>query len=489
MKKKMFKRAGVAVLSMAMLLSMGAVGAISASAYGTGYGGLTLNSTASEIKAYKVAEFTGGAWSWVTGIDTVTSSDMNTVTASGTADDAAALKTIADKLAKDSHLGSGTTLNATSENELPAGYYLIVSKGAGKIYQNKLVEVKANEGKTLNNDKASPITVNKTITGVETNKGGVISSTDNKKASAQNGATITYQIVTDIPTYSSQATIANMADYMIVDDYDDTFTDVAISSVVIDSTTPTNLTQVTTEDGIAGAENAGKYYYSAANIAEGNKGFTIKINKKSILDNGGKHVTVTFTAKLNTDARSNYEYPNDVDFTYDNTFNATGGTDTLESDAKVYSVPIEVFKYHDVSGQETAITSGDAVFKLKNTTTNVEYQENTNANGKAIFTSLPAGTYELTETTPPAGYKKIDTTITLVVTVGTDGSVNVTESGTPLTKDGIYFQRKVENTPQESLPGTGGMGTIMFTVGGAAIVLCAGFMFVIYMRKRRAEEE
>ena len=46
----------------------------------------------------------------------------------------------------------------------------------------------------------------------------------------------------------------------------------------------------------------------------------------------------------------------------------------------------------------------------------------------------------------------------------------------------------VENYPGQLLPGTGGAGTILFTVGGAAIVLLAGVLFVFYMKKRRIEE-
>ena len=64
--KKTFKRAGVAVLSMAMLLSMGAVGAMSANAAGesikvTASNGLTTND---DVKIYKVAAKTASGWEW-----------------------------------------------------------------------------------------------------------------------------------------------------------------------------------------------------------------------------------------------------------------------------------------------------------------------------------------------------------------------------------------------------------------------------------------
>ena len=37
--------------------------------------------------------------------------------------------------------------------------------------------------------------------------------------------------------------------------------------------------------------------------------------------------------------------------------------------------------------------------------------------------------------------------------------------------------------------GTGGIGTYLFTIGGAAMVLLAGVLFVIYMKKRETEED
>ena len=51
-----------------------------------------------------------------------------------------------------------------------------------------------------------------------------------------------------------------------------------------------------------------------------------------------------------------------------------------------------------------------------------------------------------------------------------------------------YVQASVSNVKGKTLPGTGGMGTILFTVGGAAVVLLAGALFVVYMRRRKVEE-
>ena len=54
--------------------------------------------------------------------------------------------------------------------------------------------------------------------------------------------------------------------------------------------------------------------------------------------------------------------------------------------------------------------------------------------------------------------------------------------------DGI-LQKDMYNEYLDELPATGGMGTVLFTAGGIAVILMAGALFVVYMKKRNAEEE
>ena len=50
------------------------------------------------------------------------------------------------------------------------------------------------------------------------------------------------------------------------------------------------------------------------------------------------------------------------------------------------------------------------------------------------------------------------------------------------------FETGINNPLLETLPATGGIGTYLFTIGGVSIVLLAGVLFVIYMKKRETEE-
>ena len=52
-----------------------------------------------------------------------------------------------------------------------------------------------------------------------------------------------------------------------------------------------------------------------------------------------------------------------------------------------------------------------------------------------------------------------------------------------------YLSHELYNEYLDELPATGGMGTVLFTAGGIAVILMAGALFVVYMKKRNAEEE
>ena len=137
----------------------------------------------------------------------------------------------------------------------------------------------------------------------------------------------------------------------------------------------------------------------------------------------------------------------------------------------------------------------------------------TTANGKFDFGYLPAGAYTLTETQAPTNYKVFGQSYTFTVTTrGPEADTidfttyevqpemeEVDTSLVPVEVDNVVFQHVNGNVANatitvtdplaDELPATGGIGTYVFTFGGAAIVLLAGVLFVIYMKKRKAEEE
>lgn len=98
---------------------------------------------------------------------------------------------------------------------------------------------------------------------------------------------------------------------------------------------------------------------------------------------------------------------------------------------------------------------------------------------------LAAGDYWIVETDAPDGYNGVTAPIKVTVTASTDDDVN----NWTISKNDTLEQDKVidiENSTGTILPGTGGMGTILFTVIGVALVIAVAGSFVV-SRRRRAE--
>ena len=112
-------------------------------------------------------------------------------------------------------------------------------------------------------------------------------------------------------------------------------------------------------------------------------------------------------------------------------------------------------------------------------------QVKTDFNGKLQFVGLEQGTYQLVETVAPDGYNKLADPIKVIIsaTYNPDGRLNQwkadVENGSA--SNGTHMI-KVENNKGALLPETGGMGTVIFTVAGIAII--AGG--IAWKRSRRA---
>ena len=150
--------------------------------------------------------------------------------------------------------------------------------------------------------------------------------------------------------------------------------------------------------------------------------------------------------------------------------------------------------------------------KLTGWTDSRETAMGTDGNGKGILVSdvdglfvisgLDAGTYYLEEVKAPAGYNLLQDPVKLtidaeisggdadtnqpptigkldLITEGKDGSIT-----TPGDKDNGTVSLEVQNNMGALLPSTGGMGTTLFYIAGAALVLAAG---VLFMMKRRTD--
>ena len=209
-------------------------------------------------------------------------------------------------------------------------------------------------------------------------------------------------------------------------------------------------------------------------------------------------IVISYTATLNENAVIAGEgNPNTSKVSYGDSSNTKY---TPNSQTKTYTWDVDVFKYTKVGETETAlagatftlsknadgsnpialVSEGNNVYRVAKTgETGTVTEITTDATGKFTIKGLDADTYYLTETQAPAGYNKLAGPVTIVI--GGNGVVN----GTTEAPQGVD-EVKVLNQSGTELPSTGGIGTTIFYVIGAALVIGA---IVVLIAKKRAGSE
>ena len=198
-------------------------------------------------------------------------------------------------------------------------------------------------------------------------------------------------------------------------------------------------------------------------------------------------IKVTFSAKVNADIATKVlsDLPNTDGLYYGNEGNltyktgqtvnvATAGLDVTKVDGNTTSTKIagaEFTLYKDSACTEAIKVDGVTV---KATTT-------TNGNDKFCYGSnefyfTPGVTYYVKETKAPANYNINSTIFEVTAVAKAYTAVGTVENGATVVKDYPV-----------TVPSTGGMGTMMFYVGGAALIACAGVLLFVLKRKKAAK--
>lgn len=223
----------------------------------------------------------------------------------------------------------------------------------------------------------------------------------------------------------------------------------------------------------------------------------LKNIKDVTLDENTK-VVVTYSAKLNKDAVIGAAgNPNTVNLTYSNNPNKGGDGET----GKTPDDKNIVFTYKTVVNkvdQDKKSLAG-AGFTLQKKVNGAYTDVKTFTAGDQTtfeFSGLDDGDYRLTETTTPAGYNTIspiDFTISATHEEKADNPTLLTLSGDKTSgeakftpdKDAGSLTTDVVNKKGSTLPSTGGMGTTVLYVAGAAIVVAAGIGLALRRNKRQ----
>ena len=323
---------------------------------------------------------------------------------------------------------------AVAEN-LPNGYYYITTT------TGTVVTIDSTNPSAKVEDKNIVPGVDKTITGASS------MDEDGKKALAQVGTVVDYKA--EITVGKGQ------------------------KGYVFKDTMGTGLTYVANSLTVAGMTADTDY---TLEVSGQNITVTFKDDAIKGLAQDSK-ITVTYQATVTSDALTVNAAKNTATISYGNNSEFT----SEPSETEVYNAKFTVTK-KDGNNQPLA----DAGFVIKNAdnryykldngvvtwvdTIDAADEHKSDAQGAVpAFTGLADGTYTLIEKTVPAGYNKAaDSTFTIAK--GDYTTTNLEQTAT------------VTNNSGEELPSTGGIGTTIFYIIGAILVIGAGVVLVTRRR-------
>ena len=236
----------------------------------------------------------------------------------------------------------------------------------------------------------------------------------------------------------------------------------------------------------------------------------VTLNSAYVMAHPGEHVYVYYTAEVNEDALISNNVtidPNtntaNIEFS-NNPYNDDDRDKTPDDKVRVYSYGFNVFKHDDenqpLAGAEFMLyTDSDCQHEVElvadgtNTyrvatddeTGAVIHSITTDETGAFVINGLDAGTYYLKELTPPDGYYALDEPIKVTITaVRGDAAGEQVVNDVQISQDDTtdVAQVSVLNSTSPLLPTTGGMGTTIFYVVGAVLVVGAGVGVVVKRR-------
>lgn len=238
-------------------------------------------------------------------------------------------------------------------------------------------------------------------------------------------------------------------------------------------------------------------------------------DNSKFLYNNGATVTITYTAKVTDKAAIDGDgNTNKVTVKWTTKGNVQPDPDEIHTEETIYTYAIALKKVNNkgvaLPGavfefpfyvQSTADTDGAYIYAGDTAKDGLTKQITTPADGVIVVKGVKSGRYEITEFKAPDGYNKLTTPVTVEAvktsSTTTSKTVYLDENGN-VTNETTATEVKVElaniaatavvvvNKAGTELPSTGGMGTTVFYVLGAVLVLGAVVLLVTKKRMNDA---
>lgn len=317
------------------------------------------------------------------------------------------------------------------------------------------------------------------------------------------GDTVTYTVSFKTSNYYGAGTEAKeIVSYTIEDTLPEFLSNVTVTSIIVDN------------DG--NNATAGDQANVTAQFA--NKKIVIdwydEVNNKFLYDNGAT-VTITYTAvvtdKADIDGNGN---TNKVTVTWTTKGGDEPGPDKVETDETIFTYAIALKKVNNKGNalpgavfefpfyvKSTADANGAYIYAGTTAGAGLTNQITTPDSGVIVVKGVKSGSYEITEVTAPAGYNKLTAPVTVQAvktsSTSTHTTVYLDKDGNVVDVSAKEIEVKVDidtiaatavvvvNKAGTELPSTGGMGTTVFYVLGAVLVL--GAVVLLVTKKRMSD--
>ena len=319
------------------------------------------------------------------------------------------------------------------------------------------------------------------------------------------GDTVTYTVRFKTSNYYGAGTDAKeIVSYTIEDTLPAFLSDVNVTSIIVDNdgndTTTDDRADVTAQFANKKIvidwydEDNSKFLYN--NGATVTITYTAKVTDKAAIDGEGNtnNVTVTWTTKGGNEPGPGKLETKETIFTYAIALKKVNNKGTALPDA-VFEFPFYV--------QSTADADGAYIYAGTAEGDGLTNQITTPENGVIIVKGVKSGDYEITEFKAPAGYNKLTAPVTVEAvqtgSTSTHTTVYLDKDGNKVNESAKVFEVKVDidtiaatavvvvNKAGTELPSTGGMGTTIFYVLGAVLVVGAGVLLVTKKRMSQSE--